>query len=121
MKIEHVGLWVENLELLRNFYVEHFNAVASKKYFNPQKKFSSYFLTFKSGARLELMHSPNHDISRTLNHLAFSVGSPSHVDNFYEYAQKKGISILNPPRQTGDGYYELLLEDLESNQIEVTV
>lgn len=55
MKIEHVAIWTERLEELKGFYEKYFNAVSNDKYHNPKKHFSSYFLSFESGARLELM------------------------------------------------------------------
>lgn len=121
MKIEHIGIWAKNLELLKNFYVEHFNAIANTKYYNRKKQFSSYFLSFENGARLEIMHSQNERNTNGLFHIAISVGSTSAVDDFYEYALLKEVNVLNQPRETGDGYYEFILEDPEKNQIEVTV
>lgn len=121
MNIDHIGIWARNLELLKCFYVEHFNAKTSEKYINPKKGFSSYFLTFGSGAKLELMHSVNHCCSNASIHFAFSVGSESQVDKFYESAKLEGIHVITPPRHTGDGYYELLISDPENNRIEITI
>ncbi len=50
MKIEHVAIWTERLEELKGFYEKYFNAVSNDKYHNPKKHFSSYFLSFESGA-----------------------------------------------------------------------
>jgi len=59
ISIEHVGVWVNDLEKMKSFYEKYFNAVATKKYYNPKTEFSSYFLNFKNGARLELCHRPD--------------------------------------------------------------
>lgn len=59
MKIEHIAIWVRNLELMRAFYTRHFSMESNEKYINEKKKFSSYFLSFESGARIEIMHRPD--------------------------------------------------------------
>jgi len=58
MHIEHVAIWTRNLESLKAFYEEYFQATAGEKYTNPSRQFESYFLTFASGVRLELMRMP---------------------------------------------------------------
>ncbi len=59
MIIAHVALWTADLERARQFYEQYFAATASARYHNPAKDFTSYFLHFASGARLELMHRPS--------------------------------------------------------------
>lgn len=49
MRIEHIALWAEDIELLKNFYIRYFGAVAGDRYHNPVKDFTSYFLTFYRG------------------------------------------------------------------------
>ncbi len=56
MKIEHIAIWAKNLENLKDFYIKFFGAKANTKYNNTTNLFESYFLTFDSGARLELMY-----------------------------------------------------------------
>lgn len=121
MKIEHIGVWTSELEKSKDFYSTHFNARAGQKYVNSQKGFSSYFLTFDSGTRLELMHSEGNEYHNGHSHIAFSLGSKVNVDAFYVYAKAREITIIAPPRTTGDGYYELLIADPENNLIELTV
>ena len=58
MKIEHLAIWAKDIEKIKTFYLEFFELSANEKYFNPTKKFSSYFLSFASGARIELMNRP---------------------------------------------------------------
>ena len=84
MKIEHIAIWVKDLESMRTFYMKYFNMVCNQKYINSKKEFSSYFLSFESGARIELMHRPDvlqnvNENSRMigLTHLAISLGSQS--------------------------------------------
>ena len=58
MKIEHVALYVNDLEAAKDFFVRYLDAVPNEGYHNPRTDFRSYFLTFADGARLELMNKP---------------------------------------------------------------
>ena len=127
MIINHVAIWAQNLDRLKDFYCLHFQAKAGSFYFNPNKGFSSYFLSFDSGARLELMHSihmKKHSGSEDLilpgyAHLSFEIGTKEDVDLYAQKLKKSGLPILDGPRWTGDGYYELVTADPEGNRIEV--
>ncbi len=129
MQIEHVAIWTKNLEQLKSFYETYFQASAGKKYLNPQKQFESYFLTFASGARLELMQQPT--IPESLDdslaqftgyiHLAFSVGSEDEVEALTARLQQDGYRVVDGPRRTGDGYYESVILDPDGNRVEITV
>ncbi|WP_080057442.1 VOC family protein [Spirosoma aerolatum] len=130
MHIEHVAMWVRNLETMRTFYETYFGATANDKYSNLRKGFSSYFLTFPGGcARLELMLMPgiidlaSDGLSQYLGltHLAMSVGSQETVDTLTERLRRDGYTIAGEPRLTGDGYYESIVLDPENNRIEITV
>ena len=128
MKIEHVAYWVKDLERMKRFYQDYFGGRAGKLYHNPQKEFHSYFISFSSGARLELMHSKHiaepqpGNIRKQLGitHLAFSVGSKDHVDAITEKLDQDGYQVVGKPRTTGDGYYESIVLDPEHNRIEIT-
>lgn len=100
---------------------------SNEKYYNPKKKFSSYFLTFENGARIELMHSPDitdfiekSDSKLGLTHFAVSVGTKEKVDSLTETIRENGYTIIGEPRTTGDGYYESVISDPEGNLIEIT-
>lgn len=126
MRIEHLALWTNQLERLRTFYCRYFGATSGPKYHNPTKNFTSYFLSFKSGARLELMHCPDlvdrSDSPRIgLAHLAFGVGSEQEVDRLTEVLHRAGFPPVDGPRRTGDGYYESSLLDPDGNLVELTV
>ena len=128
MKIEHIALWCNDIELLKQFYVKYFGAVAGDKYHNPSKQFTSYFLTFPDGgARLELMSTPNivgrnkSQIVTGFCHLSISTGSKKAVDELTERLRAAGITIAGNPRTTGDGYYESVVSDPEGNLIEITI
>ena len=55
VRIEHVAVWTRDLERLRGFYERYLGGRAGERYVNDAKGFSSYFLEFDDGARLELM------------------------------------------------------------------
>ncbi|GAB3560354.1 VOC family protein [Spirosoma fluminis] len=128
MYIEHIAIWVRDLEQMRIFYETYFGATAIDKYVNVSKSFSSYFLTFpQKGARLELMQmdaipdSQNDALAQFtgLIHFAVSVGSEAAVDALTERLRADGYSIVGEPRRTGDGYYESVILDPEENRIEL--
>ncbi len=129
MKIEHVAYWVKDLERMKRFYQDYFGGRAGELYHNPQKEFQSYFISFSSGVRLELMHSKQFaeqqpEIIRKqlgITHLAFSAGSKKLVDALTERLGQEGYQVLGRPRTTGDGYYESVVLDPELNRIEITV
>lgn len=127
MKIEHIAIWTSDLEKMKKFYLRFFKLKSNIKYYNPQKKFSSYFLSFETGARIELMHKP--DIEKNfaqiepilgLTHFAISLGSKEQVDKLTKQISEEGFRIIGQPRTTGDGYYESIIEDPEGNLIELT-
>lgn len=127
MRIEHIALYVNDLESARRFFVKHFGATSNDGYHNPQTDFRSYFLSFDKGARLEIMNKPNmSDLPKEINctgyaHIAFSVGSKEKVDVLTAELKADGYEVISGPRTTGDGYYESCIIALEDNQIEITV
>ncbi|EAR02895.1 VOC family protein [Maribacter sp. HTCC2170] len=127
MKIEHLAIWVKDLEVMKGFYETYFGARSNEMYYNPTKKFTSYFLSFDEGPRLEIMQRP--DITQRMNdleeefgitHFAVSVGSKTKVDSLTEQLRTAGFKIVGEPRTTGDGYYESVVLDPENNRIEIT-
>ncbi len=129
IKIEHIAMWVKDLEGMRDFYLKYFNATSNDRYFNARTNFSSYFLSFGDGCRLELMHKPEiidaHDelhIEFTgLVHFAISLGTSDAVDMLTEHLRNEGFDVVREPRTTGDGYYESIVLDPEGNKIELTI
>ncbi|MCU7664573.1 VOC family protein [Bacillus thuringiensis] len=126
MKIEHVAIWVNDLERMRDFYKQYFGGEENSLYHNPKKQFESYFITFEGGARLELMKQVGIDEkvqTKTIGyaHIAFSVDSKEKVNELTNTLREAGYPVLNGPRTTGDGYYESVVSDPEGNQIEITI
>lgn len=126
MHIEHIAMYVKELERARDFFVKYFNATSNECYYNKATGFRSYFLSFNEGARLEIMNRPKmEDTEKTLTHtgyihIAFSVGSKEKVNKLTEKIRKEGYSVISGPRTTGDGYYESCIIGIEGNQIEIT-
>ena len=127
MKIEHIALYVNDLEAAKDFFVRYFDAVPNAGSHNPRTDFRSYFLTFGEGARLELMNKPGMSdlpkpaVRTGYAHIAFSVGSREKVEELTARLKADGYEILSGPRTTGDGYYESCVLAVEGNQIEITV
>ena len=127
MKIEHVAMYVNDLEAAKEFFVRYLGGRANDGYHNKTTDFRSYFISFDDGARLEIMRKPHmadpkKDLNRTgFVHVAFSVGSKEKVDELTERLKADGFPVVSGPRTTGDGYYESCIVGIEDNQIEITV
>ena len=127
MKIEHVAMYVNDLEAARDFFLKYLDGTSNDGYHNKNTDFRSYFISFEDGARLELMTKPEivnaeKPLSRTgYAHIAFSVGSKEKVDELTEKLRADGYEVVSGPRTTGDGYYESCIVAVEGNQIEITV
>ena len=125
MTIEHIAIWTNNLEELRDFYCTFFDEKSKEKYFNPVRKLESYFITFSSGTRLELMRLPDLVTKENANtlvglaHIAFKVKGNDEVDRLTKLFREQGITIAGEPRLTGDGYYESIILDPDGNIIEL--
>lgn len=127
MYIEHIALYVNDLEAAREFFVKYLGGSSNEGYHNKKTDFRSYFISFDDGARLEIMNKPGvEDLpkpgARTgYAHIAFSVGSREKVDELTECLRNDGYTVVSGPRVTGDGYYESCIVVIEDNQIEITV
>ena len=127
MKIDHIALYVKDLEVSKSFYETYFGAKSNELYHNPKTELHTYFLSFDSGTRLEIMWRPNLSkrLDRVMNegliHFAFSVGSKEAVDTLTQKIIAAGYECFSAPRTTGDGYYESVVLDPDGNMIEITV
>lgn len=125
MKIEHIAIWTNNLEEMKDFYTRFFHGKANEKYVNQKKHFESYFIQFESGTRLELMRRPDlakgEENACGYAHMAFSLGSRQEVDEMTSHFEKEGYQVAGKPRVTGDGYYESVILDPDGNIVELTV
>jgi lactoylglutathione lyase len=129
MTIDHIAIWTDNLESMKEYYLKYFEGTASNKYVNDITGFSSYFISFKSGARLEIMSKPG--IPDNLNdtvvaqhkgiiHIAFQVDTMIEIVLKAEQLRADGFKLVSGPRKTGDGYYEFETLDPDNNRLEVT-
>jgi lactoylglutathione lyase len=127
MKIEHIAMYVNDLEAARDFFIKYLGGVSNDGYHNAKTGFRSYFISFEDGARLEIMNKPGmtdpkKDLNRTgYAHIAFSLGSKDAVDSLTACLKNDGYEIVSGPRTTGDGYYESCIVAIEDNQIEITI
>ena len=126
MEIEHIAMYVNNLEEARDFFVKYLGGKSNDGYHNKNTDFRSFFISFEGGARLELMNKPGlADMDKPLNrtgyaHIAFSLGNKEKVDSLTARLKDDGYEVVSGPRTTGDGYYESCVVVFEGNQIELT-
>lgn len=117
MKIEHIAIYVKNLEASKLFYEKYFNAKSNEKYRNPKTQFESYFLSFSEGARLEIMTLPTvSSVSNSISlnlvglaHFSISVGSKENVLTLTETLRNDAYIISGEPRTTGAGYFDSVI------------
>ena len=127
MIIEHIAMYVNDLEAARDFFVKFLDGHSNDGYHNKTTDFRSYFICFDGGARLEIMTKPEmKNQEKPLNrtgyaHIAFSVGSKEKVDELTKRLKSDGFEVVSGPRTTGDGYYESCVVAIEGNLIEITV
>lgn len=126
IKLDHLAMYVHDLEAIKDFFIRFFSAKANKMYYNPKTGLKTYFLSFCDGARLEIMNRPEvSSLEKTIYqagyiHLAFSVGSKENVDSLTLTLKENGYKVLSGPRTTGDGCYESCILGPEDNLIEIT-
>ena len=128
MRIEHVALWVRDLEGMRAFYLKYFDTTSGEKYVNSAKQFTAYFILFGEGkTRLELMTRPDitavggkRGFTMGLAHFTISVGGKDRVNALTERLRQDNYTIFGEPRTTGDGYYESVVLDPEGNYLEIS-
>lgn len=128
MKIDHLALWCDDIELMRKFYTTYFGGVSNECYHNPSKNYYSYFITLaEDGCRIELMSRPDitdeptrRGFTKGIAHFDIEVGDRSMVDRLTEQLRVDGYTIASEPRTTGDGYYEAAIVDPEGNYVEIS-
>lgn len=124
MSLTHIACWTNNPERLRDFYVYYFEGKSNEKYVNPAKGFSSYFVSFKNGASLEIMQRTDiHEACEKphigLAHIAFQFSLKDDVNSALERFRQDGYTVYGEPRFTGDGYYEGAILDPDGNIVEL--
>jgi lactoylglutathione lyase len=125
IRLEHVAVWVRDIDAVAAFYARYFQASIGEPYRNPRKDFESRFLTFDGGARLELMRrgditTRSVDPRLGFAHVAITVGDEAAVDALAARFVADGNTPIDGPRRTGDGYYECVVRDPEGNHVEIS-
>ena len=127
MRIDHIALFCRDLEIMRQFFLDYFEAVSNEQYHNPRSGLRTYILSFTEGStRLELMQRPDvADADPSVAaigyiHISIAIGSKRGVDLLTRRLADDGYPVLSGPRTTGDGYYESCILGPEGIQIEVT-
>ena len=126
MRIDHIAMYVKDLEGVKAFFVKYFGVTANDMYHNPRTGLRTYFLSFDDGARLELMARPD-TVARPQSalltgyiHVSFSVGGREAVDCLTATLRQDGYAVMDGPRVTGDGYYESCVAGPGGCLIEIT-
>ena len=127
MRIDHIALFCRDLEAMRQFFLDYFEAVSNEQYHNPRTGLRTYILSFTEGStRLELMQRPDvADADPSVAaigyiHISIAVGNKRGVDLLTRRLADDGYPVVSGPRTTGDGYYESCILGPEGIQIEVT-
>lgn len=116
MQIDHVGMYVADLEKAKTFFIKYFDVTVNEKYNNSKTHLETYFLSFQDGARLEIMTKPDvinkysSGLEIGYHHLAIGMKTKKDVDRLTNKLRADGYQIISGPRTTGDGYYETLFK-----------
>ena len=112
--LNHIGIYTENLEQMESFFRTYCGLCESyEPYENPRTRFKSVKLRFNDGTVLELMNKPGLaapgaiDSTFGLAHISISLPSREAVDDMAQQLANDGYRVVDGPRMTGDGYYEL--------------
>lgn len=128
MKIDHLAIWCDDIESMKEFYTKYFGCISNALYQNPKKGYLSYFLSFdEGGARIELMNrtdiinEPKHrGFMKGMAHFDIVVGTETDVNAMHDRLKDDGFTIASELRHTGDGYYEFAFLDPEGNYVEIS-
>jgi len=125
MRLDHMAVYVQDLEITRLFYEKYFGAKSNAQYHNPKTGLRTYFLSFDNGSRIEIMSKPGvaaggGGAEQTgYAHLALCAGDEQSVDALTDRLRNDGYAVYSGPRLTGDGYYESCVSDPDGNRIEI--
>lgn len=127
MAICHIGIYTKDISRLAGFYIRYFHGFEGGEYHRKTGDFSSRFVTFGSGASIELMTKPEglreaekQEFDIGLAHVAFRLETREDVDRLTERMRQDGVGVVSGPRRTGDGCYESCVLDPDGNRVEIT-
>ena len=125
-RIDHIALYVSDLEQAKDFFIRYFGGKTGEPYHNPKSGLRSYFIMFAGDCLLEIMsrdgtsaaeYSP---FRRGMSHFALSVGGRNAVEELTSRLSFDGYTVVSGPRVTGDGYYESCIKICDEILLEIT-
>ncbi|MDO5497021.1 MAG: VOC family protein [Alistipes sp.] len=126
MNIHHVGIYADDIENVKSFFVNYFGFVGGEIYHNPKSGFYSYMLSSVDGeCRIEVMKRAGvqrqytESVYTGLHHISLCVASKQEVDIKTSELSSAGFEVLDGPRVTGDGFYESSVRCVEGILIEI--
>jgi len=123
MKLHHVGIEVQDLYAVERFYRLALGFTVRYRYVSRNTPGLRTVFLEREGVQLELLERP-----RAADFLARRAFAPDHLslevaDVDAEHARLVALApagaVLSPPRNTGDGFRELVLRDPEGNVVEL--
>jgi len=127
MKLDHIAIWTNQLEVLKDFYERFFDGKAGELYEDATANIVCCYVYFPEGSKLELLqapqlrerHYPKKDRVQGYTHLAFDVGSKEKVDTITAEIEKAGYEIEAPARMITKWFYESAIFDPDGNIVEI--
>ncbi len=120
MRLDHIGIEVNDIYKMELFYKKMFGFMETYRYISMNHPGLRTVFLEKDGLRLELLERPeNKDLYKNYNrpfHISIEV---ENVDSEFKRLSDLGAESLKKPRDTGDGYRELVLNDPEGNTVEL--
>ncbi|BDG01216.1 HAD-IA family hydrolase [Anaeromyxobacter oryzae] len=125
MKVDHVGIEVQDLYAMELFYRRALGFEPAYRYVSRNTPGLRTVFLRRGGVSLELLERPRDEAF-----LARRAAAPDHLsleveDVDAEHARLAALALpgasLRPPRDTGDGYREAELRDPEGNVVELSV
>ena len=100
MKIEHVAIWVNDIDQVCEFYRKYFGGTIQPLYHNPAKQFTSRFVTFDDGARLEVMHRPDIERDAKTFHVKHSQTEDATKNSFFGISEVQQVAVAQANANT---------------------
>ena len=124
-RIDHIALYTLDLERAAAFWTQMFSASVGEPYHSARRPgFVSRFVTLPGGVRIEVMTAPWIEPAAPgerlgWDHIAIALGSRAAVDALAARAAEHGC-LAADPRETGDGFYEAVLQAFDGTRVEIT-
>jgi catechol 2,3-dioxygenase-like lactoylglutathione lyase family enzyme len=119
MKIDHIGIYAHNTDVLANWYRDVLKMRITRK-LEKEGRPPVYFLKGESEVQIEILPASSRELRRELTDPGYSHIALI-VDNFeatVQYFQEKGVQIEGI-RTTSSGWTIGYFRDIEGNYIEI--